>query len=51
MLGLNRGIIVLGYERTTEWGMKHMVDWLRPPVKDIPVTFIQCRRTLRLPDR
>lgn len=40
MLGLHKGIIILGHERTEEWGMKHMVDWLKPLVGDIPVTFI-----------
>ncbi len=40
MLGLNKGIIILGHERTEEWGMKHMVDWLKPLVEDIPVTFV-----------
>lgn len=40
MLGLNKGIIVLGHERTEEWGMKHMVDWLKSLVGDIPVVFV-----------
>lgn len=33
-------MIVLGHERTEEWGMKYMADWLKPLVKGIPVTFI-----------
>lgn len=40
MLGMKKGIIVLGHERTEEWGMKYMVDWLKPLVNDIPVTFV-----------
>ncbi|NLK65376.1 MAG: hypothetical protein GX289_09805 [Tissierellia bacterium] len=40
MLGFNKGMIVLGHERTEEWGMKYMADWLKPLVKGIPVTFI-----------
>ena len=40
MLGFNNGMIILGHERTEEWGMKYMADWLKPLVEGIPVTFI-----------
>ncbi|MGE5613281.1 MAG: Nif3-like dinuclear metal center hexameric protein [Bacillota bacterium] len=40
MMGFNKGLIILGHERTEEWGMKHMAEWLKPLVKGIPVTFI-----------
>ena len=40
MLGFNKAMIVVGHERTEEWGMKHMADWLPELVQNIPVTFI-----------
>lgn len=40
MLGFNKGIIVLGHERTEEWGMKHMAQRLGSLLKGIPVTFV-----------
>lgn len=40
MLGFNKAMIVLGHERTEEWGMKYMAEWLKPLVNGIPVTFI-----------
>ena len=40
MMGFNKGMIVVGHERTEEWGMKHMADWLKPLVNGIPVTFV-----------
>jgi len=40
MLGMNKAMIVIGHERSEEWGMKDMVRWLGPLVGDIPVTFI-----------
>ena len=40
MMGFNKAIIVLGHERTEEWGMKYMAEWLKPLVKDIPVSFL-----------
>ena len=43
MLGLNKGMIVIGHERSEEWGMKHMADWLKPLVNQIPVTFIDAK--------
>ncbi|MCT2536720.1 Nif3-like dinuclear metal center hexameric protein [Aquibacillus koreensis] len=43
MLGLNKGMIVLGHERSEEWGMKYMQEWLKPLVNDCPVTFIDAK--------
>ena len=40
MLGFNKGMIILGHERTEEWGMKYMAEWLKPLVDGVPVTFI-----------
>ncbi|WP_276357232.1 Nif3-like dinuclear metal center hexameric protein [Cohnella caldifontis] len=43
MLGMNKAMIVVGHERTEEWGMKHMADWLRPLVGVIPVAFVDAK--------
>lgn len=41
-LGLHKGMIVLGHERSEEWGMKHMAGWLAPLV-DVPVHFVDAK--------
>lgn len=43
MLGFNRGMIVIGHNRSEEAGMKHLVDWVKPLCEDIPVTFIEAK--------
>ncbi|WAH37062.1 Nif3-like dinuclear metal center hexameric protein [Alicyclobacillus dauci] len=43
MLGLNKGMIIVGHERSEESGMKFMAEWLKPLVNDIPVSFIDAR--------
>ncbi len=40
MLGMNKGMLVLGHERSEEWGMKHMVEWLKSVAPQIPAVFI-----------
>lgn len=39
-LGMGKGMIILGHNRTEEAGMKHFGDFLQPLVGDIPVVFI-----------
>lgn len=39
-LGLGKGMIILGHNRTEEAGMKHFPAFLQPLVGDIPVVFI-----------
>lgn len=40
MLGFNKALLVIGHERSEEWGMKYMTQWLRPLVNSLPVTFV-----------
>lgn len=47
MLGFNKAMIVVGHERTEEWGMKHMAEWLPPLVPGIPVTFVDAKEPFR----
>lgn len=43
MLGLNKAMIVVGHERSEEWGMKYMAEWLKPLVNGIPVSFVDAK--------
>lgn len=39
-LGMNRGLLVLGHERSEEWGMKYLGDWMKSFVGELEVIFI-----------
>ena len=39
-LGMKKGMLVLGHERSEEWGMKHLPAWLKSITEDLPVTFV-----------
>ncbi|THF80311.1 Nif3-like dinuclear metal center hexameric protein [Cohnella fermenti] len=43
MLGMNKAMIVVGHERTEEWGMKHLAEWLLPIAGDVKVTFVDAK--------
>lgn len=43
MLGMNKAMIVIGHERSEEWGMKYMAEWLVPLVDGLPVTFVDAK--------
>ncbi|MHA6530054.1 Nif3-like dinuclear metal center hexameric protein [Paenibacillus sp. BAC0078] len=43
MLGMNKAMIVIGHERSEEWGMKYMAEWLKPLVSGLPVTFVDAK--------
>lgn len=47
MLNMDKAMIILGHERSEEWGMKEMAEWLRPLVNGIPVTFIDSEEPFR----
>lgn len=42
-LGFNKGMLVLGHERSEEMGMKHLVPWLKDIIGEIPVKFIDAK--------
>jgi len=42
-LGLQKAILVLGHERSEEPGMKHLCEWMKSVVGDIPVVFIDSK--------
>ena len=39
-LGMAKSILILGHERSEEWGMKHLPAWLRSITGDTPVFFV-----------
>ncbi|MGN6711606.1 Nif3-like dinuclear metal center hexameric protein [Anaerocolumna jejuensis] len=39
-MGMNKGMLVLGHERSEEMGMKHLGSWMKDVVKGIDVIFI-----------
>ena len=40
-LGLNRSAIMIGHERTEEWGMKVLPRWLKRILPEMEITFIE----------
>lgn len=40
MMGMNKGMLVLGHERSEEWGMKYLPEWLESICDGIPVIFL-----------
>jgi putative NIF3 family GTP cyclohydrolase 1 type 2 len=39
-MGTKRSLIVLGHSQSEEPGMKWLVQWLQPKIKDIKVTHV-----------
>lgn len=39
-MGMNKGMLVLGHERSEEPGMKHMAEWMKTVTGDIDVEFL-----------
>lgn len=42
-MGMNKGMLVLGHERSEECGMKHLPAWLKSITGDLPVTFVDAQ--------
>lgn len=40
MLGMNKGMLVLGHERSEEWGMKYLTGWVERITGGIPTVFL-----------
>lgn len=47
MLGMNRALLIIGHERTEEWGMKYMAEWLKPLIPGMPVHFADAREPFK----
>jgi len=43
MLGMNKGMLIIGHERSEAWGMKYMAKWLKPLVDGLPTTFLDAK--------
>jgi len=42
-LGFNKGMLVLGHERSEEPGMKYLGEWLEPALDGTKVVFIDAK--------
>jgi putative NIF3 family GTP cyclohydrolase 1 type 2 len=42
-LGHKRALLIIGHERSEEWGMKHMAQWLPGLIGGLPVTFVDAK--------
>lgn len=42
-LGMNKGMLVLGHERSEEPGMKHLPKWMKSITGEIPVIFLDAK--------
>lgn len=40
MMGMNKGMLVLGHERSEEWGMKYLTTWIEKITEGIPTVFL-----------
>lgn len=39
-LGLQKGMLVLGHERSEEWGMKYLGEWMESITGELEVVFV-----------
>ncbi|MEG1925374.1 MAG: Nif3-like dinuclear metal center hexameric protein [Ruthenibacterium sp.] len=46
-LAINKGMLVLGHERSEEAGMKHLPTWLESITEEIPVVFIDAKEPFK----
>jgi putative NIF3 family GTP cyclohydrolase 1 type 2 len=46
-LGMNRALLIIGHERTEEWGMKYMAEWLKPLIPGMPVHFVDAKEPFK----
>lgn len=46
-LGFNRALLILGHERTEEWGMKYMSKWLQQLVPELNVSFVDAKEPFK----
>ena len=44
---MNKAMIILGHERSEEWGMKYLADWLQPTLGKITATFIDAEEPFK----
>ncbi len=46
-MGFNKGMLTLGHERSEEFGMKYLQQWLQERFPDLPVTFLDAKEPFR----
>ncbi|MDR3334588.1 MAG: Nif3-like dinuclear metal center hexameric protein [Treponema sp.] len=47
MLGYQRALLIIGHERSEEWGMKYMTQWLPDLIGGIPVSFVNAKEPFK----
>jgi len=47
MLGLNKSMIVLGHERSEEWGMSYLATWCKSHITNVPIHFVDAREPFK----
>lgn len=43
MLGFNKALLIIGHERSEEWGMKHLARRLQTLLPELPVAFVDAK--------
>jgi putative NIF3 family GTP cyclohydrolase 1 type 2 len=43
MLGMKKALLIIGHERSEEWGMKYMAECLQPLLPSLPVAFVDAK--------
>lgn len=46
-MGFNRAMLTLGHERSEEWGMKYLAEWMQERFHDFPVSFIDAKEPFK----
>ena len=46
-MGFNRAMLTLGHERSEEWGMKYLAEWMRVRFHDFPISFIDAKEPFK----
>lgn len=46
-LGMNKGMLVLGHERSEEAGMKHLGSWLEDVMPDVEIIFVDSKEPFK----
>ena len=46
-LGMNKGMLVLGHERSEEMGMEFLGDWLKDALGDMEIVFVDSKEPFK----
>lgn len=46
-MGMNRGMLTLGHERSEEAGMKYLASWMQERFPDLPISFVDAKEPFK----